>query len=562
MPADIGRLFRTRIDPLLITGLPRHLQLFAGLVLLGVTILPVWLASVFPSQDGPVHVYLVDILRDYSSSPYLQEFFDINWNVEPNFLIYPILYALLGVFDGPTAEKILVTLIGLAFVAAAVYTVRSLHQNATALAVLLLPLTYHHLMYMGFYNYSASLSGFLFGLGYWFRHRLNLTSWRIAGLTIIVTLTTLAHLMGFLFLAYTIAVMQIVLWLRPDQAGRRPSLRYLIRQMAWLGSAFVPALLLAAHFFWRYQVAAPEAEQSLGTIWLARQLVAMSVLFLFNPVEIIWLGPLLAALAYLMACAVPATLRRPAAVGLVLAIVGLIFVYFLAPVTTKGVPLHDRIQPVLYIMAVLWVAACYQPEQRRRYVAVVLLASVVTVANGLSRAWHHVRIDAYIRDYLSLAAAVGPETAIVGANNWRQNQPLAGERLSWRVDPFRHMPADLVLGKRAAFLGASLLSHNRYGYFPIDYRPEIDFITPSGGWIDLNRYNHTRRHPIDYMVLWPVVNGDLRPFGKLVDDMAEDYKLIAKSTPLGLAYLYRYGAGNAGHSGTSDGPSDHEADQR
>ena len=525
----------------------RVAQVLIGLALLSVTIMPIWVASIFPSLDGPVHVYLADILRFYWSSPFLQDFFAINSNLEPNFLVYPVLFGLLDIFDGPTAEKILVTGLGIAFFTAAVYTVRSFHPAATWLALLFLPFTYNDVIYQGFYNYFAGLCGFLFGLGYWCRHRRDLTVVRLFGFAIIVTLTVLAHLMGFLFLAYTIAVMQIVMWLMPDQAERRPPFLAVIRQSAGLGLAFLPAVLLVGHFFWRYHLGAPDPGPVTNSFWLARQLVTMSVLFVFDPTEAIWLGPLLIGLAYLIWCAIPLTGRRPAAIGLVVAMAGLVLVYFY-PVTTKGAPIHDRIQAVLYMLAVLWAAACYQPERRRRYAAIAALAAVVTVAGGLSRAWHHRQIDAYARDYLSLAAAVEPETTIVGANSWRQGQLLAGKPLSWRIDPFRHLAADLALGKRSVFLEASLLSRNRYGYFPIYYRPAIDLIRADSE-VDLSDYNHTRHHPVDYMILWPVVDGDLRPFG----GVPQDYVLMAKSTPLGLAYLYRYRPATKGGSDASGG---------
>jgi hypothetical protein len=102
------------------------------------------------------------------------------------------------------------------------------------------------------------------------------------------------------------------------------------------------------------------------------------------------------------------------------------------------------------------------------------------------------------------------------------------------------MAANLATGKRAVFLGASLLSRNRYGYFPIYYRPNIDWIGPDHRPMDLAAYNALRERPVDYVILWPVVDGDLRPFGTLVEDLKRDYDLVARSTPLGLAFLYRH----------------------
>ena len=168
---------------------PRPTTLWIGLALLALTVMPIWVGTVFPSQDGLVHVYIVDTLRQYSTSPYLQNHFALNWHLEPNLLIYPVLYVLESLFDETTSEKLLLTLIGIAFFAAAVYAVRSFRDEATVLAVLFLPATYPHLAYKGFYNYTVSLAGFLFGLGYWFRHRDELRGMRIlpfAGIVFLV----------------------------------------------------------------------------------------------------------------------------------------------------------------------------------------------------------------------------------------------------------------------------------------------------------------------------------------------------------------------------------------
>ena len=108
-----------------------------GIVLLAATVLPVWAGVVFPSLDGPVHPYIADVLRHYPTSTRLQQFFVINWNPDPNLLIYPLLYALEGVLAPPTAEKVLVTLIAISLFASAVYVLRALRADAPILSLLI-----------------------------------------------------------------------------------------------------------------------------------------------------------------------------------------------------------------------------------------------------------------------------------------------------------------------------------------------------------------------------------------------------------------------------------------
>lgn len=54
------------------------------------------------------------------------------------------------------------------------------------------------------------------------------------------------------------------------------------------------------------------------------------------------------------------------------------------------------------------------------------------------------------------------------------------------------------------------------------------------------------------MILWPVAHGDVTPFASVLDPLRQDYELVSKSRPLGLAYLYR--RRQAGASRPADDP--------
>lgn len=353
--------------------------------------------------------------------------------------------------------------------------------------------------------------------------------------------------MGLVLLGYVIFVINTVTWLMPVESDRdwQDRTGAFARRSASLVLAFLPAAVLVLDFLRRYGVSVPDASAGGGMIWLATQLAAISVLFLFDRTEAIWIGFLLGGIAYLAALSLPMTVKRPASLGLLLAIAGFVVIYFFAPLTTRDLRVFDRVLPAFYFTVILWLGSCYRRDRSRCYLAVTVVAALVTVAGGVSRAWHHARIDAYVRDYLSLAAEIAPESTILNANRWRQDELIAGEPLSWRVDPFRHAAAMLTLGKQGIFLGASLLSRNKYGYFPVYYRAETDWIGFQGraelkparpGFTD---YNNDTPGQIDYVTLWPVVDGDLEPFAGLLRKMGQEYELVATSAPLGLGRLYR-----------------------
>ena len=81
---------------------------WAFLALLAATALILWAAPVFPSQDGPAHLYYVDVLRGVltHSAPYAQ-YFRIKSLLTPYVLEYYSLLALELIFPAATSEKVL-----------------------------------------------------------------------------------------------------------------------------------------------------------------------------------------------------------------------------------------------------------------------------------------------------------------------------------------------------------------------------------------------------------------------------------------------------------------------
>ena len=300
--------------------------------------------------------------------------------------------------------------------------------------------------------------------------------------------------MGLVLLAFTIFVVSLVMaWRTREDGGRwRSTVVGFVRSSAWLALAFVPVLLLVLDFFTRYGVSQSTTTEIGRGLWLARQLLTMEPLYLFHEFEALWNVPLVLSLVYLGFLSRSTVRERPGALGLLAAVAGLLMIYFLNPATSRDVTIYERILPVLFLLAIVTLAACYRPELRKRYLAVAVVGAVIAVASGASRAWYHARIDPYVRDYLSLTAAIEPESTLIAFHDWRPGKLIGKDRLSWRVDPFRHLAADLAFGREIAFLGASMLSTRSYGYFPLNYRDDDDQRAVNGAIRGSARLQHAR----------------------------------------------------------------------
>jgi hypothetical protein len=155
----------------------------------------VLLASpVFPSQDGPVHLYYVDVLRGVltHASPYAQNY-AIKSFMTPYALEYYSLLALETVFSPVVGEKLLLCVYIFAFGLGFRYLVESAAGRGSPWTLAGIPFCMHLLVYLGFLNYSFGVALLLFLCGYWMRFSASLTGGRAALLFVGLILMLFTH---------------------------------------------------------------------------------------------------------------------------------------------------------------------------------------------------------------------------------------------------------------------------------------------------------------------------------------------------------------------------------
>jgi len=177
------------------TGAPAHNNWNrSGIVLLLLTCAVVLACRVFPSQDGPVHLYYVDIIRDLlrHEGPYVGHF-EIKSLLTPYASEYFVLLVLETVFSPETSEKLLVCGYVFAFGLAFRYLVNSVTREAGAWTIAAIPFCMHTLVYMGFMNYCLAVTLAMFLAGYWTRWSAEMNLRRLALLAVAFVLMLLTH---------------------------------------------------------------------------------------------------------------------------------------------------------------------------------------------------------------------------------------------------------------------------------------------------------------------------------------------------------------------------------
>jgi hypothetical protein len=166
----------------------------AAIALLACTAIIVLAVPVFPTQDGPIHLYYVDILRDVlrHSGPFVQ-YFKIKSLLTPYALEYYSLLALESVFSPIFSEKLLICGYIFAFGFGFRYLVNSLGERNNPWTLVGIPFCMNLLVYMGFMNYCMAVTLALFLLGFWIRYWVQLHVRHIATLLVCLTFMLLTH---------------------------------------------------------------------------------------------------------------------------------------------------------------------------------------------------------------------------------------------------------------------------------------------------------------------------------------------------------------------------------
>lgn len=543
-----------------------ELLAFSALVVLPVAAM--WLAgSWFPSQDGPIHLEIARLLRDLVTDPEgpAAGWFQLDRRPEPNWAIYLPLAALGGGLPPAAAEKVLVTVYAVALPLALLYALRGVRREAGYLALLGLPLVWNHPLHMGFYNFAWSLPAGLVAAGFYARRRGRL-SWRLAiGLALLLAITALCHPIGLL--AGCLLLAALVAGGRGGQDGAgsgepataratAPGLAEVLR----LAAAALPSLTLVALFVGG---GVGRAVERLPFEALVKHLLLGFALVSYHRVEAVFsvLFVLALATASLGVLVIRwRKWRRDGRVGgrepgpeasdggeariqgrrapgitieravrescgaarhwrpddpLLAAATLVLAAYLLAPVGLLGGGyLNQRLQLVLFLTVLLWLAAVPVVDRWRRPLAAAGAVSALGLA--LLHAGTYRAYAAPLADFQTAAAHLEAGDTLLAVSRDDRGHSPAGRPLSFKVAPFEHGAARLAAETGALDLGNYQAGQ---GYFPVHYRPPCDPFDPEDGlWrerrpgaaarIRLAAYLERPDCPVDWLVLWGKASAD------------------------------------------------------
>jgi hypothetical protein len=398
-----------------------------------VHLLPVWTVPIIPTVDGPSHVYNAVVLQELArGSPEFAAVFAADLRPHPNWLGHALLFVALYVAPPVVAEKLVFTVIIIVFLAGVWAFAGLVDARSRVYAFLAMPLTFHLLLQMGFYNYSLGCGLALLAVA---------AAWRGRG-------TTTALLLVVCYLAHALPAAVAVLSVLIFAAARR----------RWRDLVSVtPVALLFGWFL--LQPKLPGGDWTWNGAILIEPLLRVALLHTFDPRQLTF-GTIL-GLVY--GALVVVTLlveridrqRRDVFLLLTLAAVGL---YLAAPVgVQEGFVLKARLLLFPYLFILPW----FTPRVPRLPLA--LAFALVASANAIfiRNCWKQ-NADVMTRAVSVVGAATPGKTAV----------PLIFDRSSPHASLplLSHAFAHAAAARRLVDLGnyeAAL------GFFPVAFRKGI-----------------------------------------------------------------------------------------
>lgn len=460
-------------------------------------LLPIWRVEYIPTQDGPSHLYNAAVLQELGrGTAGFGRVFEADLRPHPNWVTHALLWGALFVVPPLVAEKLVFSAIVLLFLGGCWRLAGVVDERCRVYAFLVMPLAFHLLLQMGFYNYSLGCALVPFAVASWWRGG----RWSAAGWLV---LCYFAHVVPAAMALLCCGVLWVV---SLREGGRKEWTRAL---------ALLPATLLLAWFF--LQPARPGGTWIWEGAFLWEPLARVMLLFTFDARQLTF-GTVLGvvfALLIVVTFVLEKTRERRSLFLLLTAIA--IALYQAAPLSAEeGLVLKARLLLFPYVLVLPWLT----PRLARAPLAIVL--ALVAAGNVFFIRDHWKRNDQVI------ARAVAP---LASAEPLRTIVPLVFERTTGHshLELLSHAVSYAAVERRLVNLGnyeAGL------GFFPVAFRrdfrrpPIVELETAPG-----NFEPSAWAEGVDYVYTWKMPAG-----APLEARLHEGYALVADH---GEAKLYR-----------------------
>lgn len=533
---------------------------FLFLAIALIHLIPLWLFTYFPSQDGPAHMETAYILANFHHAGLerIHEYIDLKPTWSPNILMQYFLAGLIFFMNPLIAEKILLSIYVLAFPFSFRYWMRGVLGKPHAAEFMIFPFIYNYFVYKGFYNFIFSVIGFFLIMGFYERNRNGLKFTSAVLLFILIVINYFCHILGTFYACLCIGILALA-HVTADFTKGRFSARKLLQRLLPVVLVALPVAIFMLFFigeedmlpyrfidFLRIKSNFPSLKDS---IW---RWINFDVITAFEPWEnwarmmpIILFGCCLVAFAGSKADS--KTWHRRNGIYFVL-FLALLVIYFCTPymMLSAGL-LNQRAALFPYLAIIIWFGSI------RLKPLVGVLIIVLSLASSLSyfaaRYPLHEAINTQYREFARLNDRIEDHSTILPLifSPHIQYDTTGRSVASYfkMMEVFKHVSAHLTFGKdivEFTFYPANqphFPVHFKRNKNPYLFIGDIESVPPM---VDFLPYAKTGREIIvDYVVVWGIYSNHFH--GKRTNHIEAQlnagYDLIYSSQNNGHLLLFR-----------------------
>ena len=490
-------------------------------------ILPLWVFKYFPTQDGPAHVYNSYVLSAFhdEDSTLLREYYELNLALFPNWLAHICMSLLMNIFPPLIAEKILLSVIISLFPLSLFYFLGAVHKGKNLYGFLGFLFSDHYLLHMGFYSFALSVPLFFFALGYFMKHKEDMSLNKIAILNLLCILIYFSHILSFLLLILSLTLLSITSFYRKPK-----------RVMALL-VCMLPLYFIMANYLLSNLVADNghlDLRWERFSDWKAWDyFLSTKSLMSFTDAHLIPTRLMSIMLGLLFAVTLYKRIRQRRIVSqedqFLLIFVVFTVLYFIMPggMATGGW-INDRVNLFIFPVLLPFLSEDYHKHIKRGIIVVMIILSITRLSISCR---YYYPLDKSMKEYTSGIELIEKNKVVLGiasdaSPNVKDSPPFTHVEF---VEPFGH-----AINYYCVNNGSISLSNYecKFNYFPFDWK-----IQHSG--------------VIDYIVAWkldksaPFACGDdiMRTHGldvqEITDLLDTDYELLHSTENL---QVYRHRA--------------------
>ena len=466
---------------------PWHLL---GILLLLVHLLPIWIVTYFPTQDGPSHIYNAQVFKEYHDHQNyrIRDVYQLNLTPFPNWASHLLLAFLMYFFPPLICEKIVLSLCVLGLPLSLIYFLWIVNKEKLILGLVGFIYSYHYLLMMGFYNFSLSVPVFFCALGYWWQYKHQITVKRLGVFYLWLVLAYFSHFQSFFLLVISVSVFGFltVILFEPNNGESTP-VNIRLRKFLYFVGYMMPAYATALFYFLSKTQGYSRSYRELS--WLNEYLLNMKSLVYFRD-DHQWIGRILLALLSLLLLVtlwrrIKSILakRQVAPISgvrwvscmeiqdlfLIMSLI-LTFIYYASPnhIQSGGGWINDRVHIYLVLMLLPFLTVSFH---------LYLRYALATILVGLSL-WH---LAYTLHDNYFLDKEIAEMTASI--NQIEENSTLVlyldkpGQKYSQALGPIKYVHPYLHVGSYYCLNNRVALLRNyeaTYDYFPVNYRYQME----------------------------------------------------------------------------------------